>query len=179
MANRKTHDFSFSFSFLSKINNNNNLKKIELMIFLFLFYQIIIIIHFLYIKNSGWCTDHLHHHSVKVAVAIHSITQGKGVMILSAHDSSRGQFVFEWQCLLIVLCSCRYWFLFSPFFLSCWEILKKWSKFLTSMSNLTSKGIPETTRQQKPVCHHHGLSPSPLPPPKCILHNCPSYVKIN
>jgi hypothetical protein len=56
-------------------------------------------------------------HSVKkYLLPIHSITQGKGVMIISAHDSSRGQFVFEWQCLLIVLRSCRYWFLFFPFF---------------------------------------------------------------
>jgi hypothetical protein len=38
---------------------------------------------------------------------------------------SRGQFVFEWQCLLIVLCSCRYWFLFSLFFVFGIEILKK------------------------------------------------------
>lgn len=126
--------------------------------FLFLFYQIFFnFFNFFFWKKkfSGWCTDYLHHHSVKVPVAIHSITQGK-----RSYDnnnkcswlSSRGQFVFEWQCLLIVLCSCRLLVFIFPFFfrLLNWdfeEIMIK-NSWLQCGIWLAKKGIRETWQPQ-------------------------------
>lgn len=150
------------------------------MFFHFLFYQFFIIFYyFLFNKNSGWCNDYLHYRSVKVPVAIHSITQGKGVMIISAHaHDSRvvanlclNDNVYSLYYALVVIGF--YFPFFSVFGI---EILKKCDQNSWLECGIwLAKGIRET-RQPKPVCHYAAHQKNVCTRVSNICISCPPTV---